>query len=121
MKKNKVSAIVSEDSDELLKSSLCIVDAKALYDHLSKETTGPSADKRTGLEMQVVRQNMSGINAKIRWIPHPRMVVDGLTKKHANLEALYELLDSGEYQIVSEAHALQEKRAERDERGYNKR
>ncbi|OLQ01608.1 putative transposon protein [Symbiodinium microadriaticum] len=116
MKKNKVSAIVSEDSDELLKSSLCIVDAKALYDHLSKETTGPSADKRTGLEMQVVRQNMSGINAKIRWIPHPRMVVDGLTKKHANLEALYELLDSGEYQIVSEAHALQEKRAERDER-----
>ena len=106
MKKNKVVAVVSEDSDETLKSSLCIVDAKALFDHLSKETTGPSADKRAGLEMQVVRQNMSGINAKIRWVPHPRMVVDGLTKKHANLEALYELLDSGEYQIVSEAHAV---------------
>ena len=112
--KKKVVAIAAEDSNETLKTRLCIVDAKAFYDHLSKESTGPSADKRTGLEMQVVRQNMSGINAKIRWVPHPRVVVDCLTKKNANLEALDDLLDTGEYQIVSEAHALQRKRDQRE-------
>ena len=111
MKKNKVVAIAAEDSDEnrRRKGSL-----------RPSEQGVQRPDKRTGLEMQVVRQNMSGINVKIRWVPHARMVVDGLTKKSANLEALYDLMDTGEYQIVSEAHALQKKREERDERGYNR-
>ncbi|CAE7437016.1 RE1 [Symbiodinium sp. CCMP2592] len=118
---NRVVTMAPEDSSEELKGSLCIVDAKALYDHLSKETAGPSSDKRTGLEIQVIRQNMSSINSEIRWVPHPHMVVDGLTKKAANMTALYDLLESGEYQIVNEASALQEKKNEREIRGYNKR
>ena len=68
-----------------------IVDASSLR---PSEQGVHRPDKRTGLEMQVVRQNMSGINVKIRWVPHARMVVDGLTKKSANLEALYDLMDT---------------------------
>ena len=45
------------------------------------------------------------------------MAIDGLTKKNANMDALYQLLDSGEYQIVEMAQALQEKKDERDIRG----
>ena len=118
---NKVITMASESSSEELKGSLCIVDAKALYDHLSKETAGPSADKRTGLEIQVIRQNMSAINSEVRWIPHPRMVVDGLTKKGANMTALYDFLDTGEYQIVDEATSLEQKKIEREHRGYDRR
>ena len=118
---NRVITMASEDASDNLKSSLCIVDAKALFDHLSRETAGPSADKRTGLEIQVIRQSMSAINSAVRWVPHPHMVVDGLTKKNANMAALYDLLDSGQYQIVDQAVALEEKRLERDALGYNRR
>ena len=45
---------------------------------------------------------MNWINRKIRCVPHPKMIVRGLTKKNANLDALYDFLDSGEYQIVKE-------------------
>ncbi|CAE7762188.1 RE1, partial [Symbiodinium sp. CCMP2456] len=117
--KNKVMAMVSDESTKDFKEALCIVDAKALYDHLSRESVGPSQDKRTSLEIQVIRQNMNAINGKIKWVPHPQMAIDGLTKKNANMDSLYQLLDTGEYQIVEMAKALQEKKEEREQRGYN--
>ena len=121
LKRNRVLAMAPDTSSDGLKSSLCIIDAKALFDHLSRETTGPSQDKRTGLEIQVVRQHMNSIAGEVRWIPHPHMVVDGLTKRGSNMQALYQLLDSGEFQIVDVAEVLEDRRRERQERGYNKR
>ena len=64
---------------------------------------------------------MNAINGEIRWVPHPKMIVDGLTKKGSSMEALYDLLDTGEYQIVDQSVSLAEKKQERDERGYNRR
>ncbi|OLP86861.1 Copia protein [Symbiodinium microadriaticum] len=121
LKRNRVLAMAPDTSSDGLKSSLCIIDAKALFDHLSRETTGPSQDKRTGLEIQVVRQHMNSIAGEVRWVPDPHVVVDGLTKRGSNMQALYQLLDSGEFQIVDVAQALEEKRREREERGYNRR
>ncbi|CAE7227250.1 RE1 [Symbiodinium sp. CCMP2592] len=121
LKRNRVVTIGSEEADELLQQSLCIVDAKALYDHLSRESIGPSQDKRTSLEIQVVRQNMNSIGAKVRWVPHTKMIVDGLTKKGACMDAMYELLNTGTYQIVAEAQSLQDRLDERVQRGYNRR
>eukprot|EP00439_Symbiodinium_sp_Y106_P047484 s259_g6.t1 len=46
---------------------------------------------------------MNAINGEIRWVPHPKMIVDGLTKKGSSMEALYDLLDTGEYQIVDQS------------------
>ena len=121
MKKNTVLAMAPDRVSTEFKEALCIIDAKALYDHLSRESVGPSQDKRTSLEIQVVRQNMNAISGKIRWIPHPHVAMDALTKKGGNMEALYGLLDTGEFHIVEEAQALKGKRAERDQRGYNRR
>ena len=61
------------DCDETLKQSLCVVDAKSLFDHLVKETVGCTDDKRTAIEMQVIRQSMQETNAIIKWVPHPKM------------------------------------------------
>ena len=83
-----------------------ILDAKALFDNLSQESAGPSQDKRTCLELQLVRQNMNSINGKIRWVTHPSMPIDGLTKKSGNMHALYDLLISGEYHVMAESEAL---------------
>ena len=121
LQKNKMIAITKDESSSDLKECLAIVDAKALFDHLSRESVGPSQDKRTSLEIQVVRQLMNSIKGKIRWVPHPQMIVDGLTKKNGNLEALYQLLVTGEYQIVAEAESLETKRVERENLGYNRR
>ena len=121
LQQNKMLAITKDESDSELKECLAIVDAKALFDHLSRESVGPSQDKRTSLEIQVVRQLMNSIKGKVRWVPHPQMIVDGLTKKNGNLEAPYQLLLTGEYQIVAEAESLETKRLERESLGYNRR
>ena len=121
LERNKVMAMVSDESTQDFKDALCIVDAKALYDDLSRKSVGPSQDKRTSLEIQVIRQGMNAIKGKVKWVPHPQMAIDGLTKKNANMDALYKLLDTGEYQIVEMAQALREKKDERELRGYNKR
>ncbi|CAL1154344.1 unnamed protein product [Cladocopium goreaui] len=99
LNERRLSALVSEDSQEELKRSVCIVDAKSLYDHLSKETVGTTSDKRTALEMQVIRQVLSETHANIKWVPHPRMIVDGLTKRGGNLNPLYDLIDTGRYRL----------------------
>ena len=121
LQQNKMIAITKDESSSELKECLAIVDAKVLYDHLSRESVGPSQDKRTSLEIQVVRQLMNSIMGKVRWVPHPQMIVDGLTQQNGNLEALYQLLTTGEYQIVAEAESLENKREERKALGYNRR
>ncbi|CAE7230741.1 RE1, partial [Symbiodinium sp. CCMP2456] len=75
MENNKVLAMAPDSVSTEFKKAICIIDAKALYDHLSRESVGPSQAKRTSLEIQVVRQNMNAINGKIRWIPHPHMAM----------------------------------------------
>ena len=44
-------ALSRSDGDEDLRRCLCVIDAKNLYDHLVKETTGHTNDKRTAIEM----------------------------------------------------------------------
>ena len=80
--------------------TLCVVDAKSLYDHLVKETIGATEDKRTAIEMQVIRQSMCETGASIRWVPHPKMVMDALTKRSGNQVPLKEMLGSGELTIT---------------------
>ncbi len=72
-----------------------MVDAKSLFDQLVKETVGATEDRRTAIEMQVIRQSLEETNATIRWVPHPRMVVDALTKRNGNRIPLEELLATG--------------------------
>ena len=70
--------------DEELKKNLCVIDAKSLFDHLSKETVGVTEDKRTAIEMQLIRQSMAEVNVHPKWVPHPQMAIDVLTKRVGN-------------------------------------
>ena len=93
----RMIAATKVNSDERLKRCLCVVDAKSLYDHLVKETVGSAEDRRTAIEMQVIRQSMNETRASIRWVPHPRMFMDCLTKRAGNRSSLEELLYSGRF------------------------
>jgi hypothetical protein len=99
LRDQRVMTLAKEDADETLKQSLCVVDAKSLYDHLVKETVGCTDDKRTAIEMQVIRQAMQETGTVIRWVPHPRMFMDCLTKRAGNRSSLIELLNSGQYSL----------------------
>ncbi len=101
----RLQAFASEKSEPELKS-ICVVDAKSLYDHLSRETVGTASDKRTALEMQVIRQTLAETSTSIRWLPHPRMVVDVLTKRGGNIEPLHQLLDSGVFSVADTKEKL---------------
>ena len=58
-----------------------ITDAKALYDSYHRDAINHGAtDKRTNLELRVVREQVEGINGVLKWIPSERQFGDGLTK-----------------------------------------
>lgn len=81
-------SLTKKDADDTLRRSLCVVDAKSLFDHLVKETLGCTDDKRTAIEMQMIRQSMMETGAEIRWVPHPQMFMDCLTKRCGNRDPL---------------------------------
>lgn len=78
MRERRAGAFASEHSEQKLRANICIVDKKYLYDHLSNESLGVTDDKRTAIEMQIIRQSMAETDTQIRWVPHPLMLVDGL-------------------------------------------
>ena len=94
-KKRRLKAIAKEDIDETLMKGLCLVDAKSLYDHLVKSTVGSTEDRRTAIEMQLVRQSMQETGTGIRWVNHEKMLVDCLTKRSGNKDPLYRFLATG--------------------------
>lgn len=87
-----------------LKESLAIVDAKSLFDYLSRETVG-GQDRRTAIEIQIIREDLCNLNEQVRWVDHPAMVADPLTKVKGNTAPMYQLLDSGRFSVkAEEAH-----------------
>ena len=95
-KQRRLEAITKEDIHPSLKQGLCLVDAKSLYDHLAKSTVGTTDDRRTAIEMQVIRQSLAETSTEIRWVRHEQMLVDCLTKRFGNRLPLYKFLESGE-------------------------
>ena len=56
-------------------------DAKALYDSYHRDAINHGAtDKRTNLELRVVREQVEGMNGVLKWISSERQFGDGLTK-----------------------------------------
>lgn len=67
--------VSSETSSSDLKESLAVVDAKSLYDHLSKDCLG-GQDKRTAIEIQIIRQDLRQLGGAVKWVDHLAMPAD---------------------------------------------
>ena len=58
-----------------------VTDAKALYDSYQREALGNNlTDKRTGLEIRVMKERLEGLGGRLRWMSSERQFADGLTK-----------------------------------------
>jgi hypothetical protein len=91
--------------------SLMVIDAKALYDGIKSEQTFQE-DRRAGLEIAVIRDDLAIMDGKVKWLPHNLNAADALTKfEGANTLPMEELLRTGKLCLVDEesqleAHAL---------------
>ena len=50
---------------------------------------------------------MQTLKARCRWVPHERMVVDALTKRHGNSVTMLRLMRDGVLSIVDEDRELE--------------
>lgn len=97
-----------------------MVDAKSFYDVLANETNGGS-DRRTALDIQVLREELSELRGRIRWVDHMSMPADCLTKKQGRCDSLFRLLETGKLGLTAEAATLSNRREDRCKLGYNRR
>ena len=102
--------------------NVSIVDAKGIYDTLSKLTSGSKSDRRAAIDLAVIRGTMDRIGSAIRWIPHPFMPVDCLTKSDmakTNAAQLH-LLKSGMLRLTAESQSLQSRKEDPDARNRSR-
>ena len=114
------AAFSKHEDTEDLGDALALVDAKSLYDLLINETTG-GGDRRTALDVQVLREELKELGGRIRWVDHMHMPADCLTKRGGRADTLRDILSEGKFGITEEAVTLSERSAVRKAGGYNRR
>ena len=96
-----------EDVESILlrRKPIGISDCRSLYDHLiSLTNSGTVEDKRTAIDIAVIRQSIQRTGLEPRWCATGHMVADGLTK------------DAAKYQLADEQLVLDRKKAEKEHR-----
>eukprot|EP00971_Amphidinium_carterae_P235556 4674434-Amphidinium_carterae.5 len=114
--------LARSNSHDHLQQSICVTDAKSLYDSLRRDVRG--REPRLAVTVVELRQGLGLLNdMSVRWIPHNLMLVDGFTKpfSKSNLSPLLTFLKTGYFTISDEHSQLAARKHEREELGYNKR
>ena len=75
----------SSDAEARFPKVLSIGDAKSLYDHLRTETSGGANNRRTAIDIQIIRASMDAQGAMVRWVDHSGMYADAMTKRNGNV------------------------------------
>ena len=96
----------SKDPSRELQQLLSICDAKSLYDHLYSETAGCTADRRTAIEIQIIRSSLDAQDGQVRWVDHSGMYADAMTKRNGNTPLLHILQRTGKICITEESATL---------------
>ena len=98
--------------------ALLLTDCKSVYDSLQQLWSSSSrADKRTSIDLAILREALTRDASKIRWIDTSVQLADSLTKNSASPFFLRSTLATGEYQIVSESLALERRVALKEMKG----
>ena len=95
---------------------LAVSDSKSLYDNMIREQF-TATEKRSALEIAVIRDSMRSMQAQARWVPHELNCSDCLTKKKGNASALLQLLQKGTYKLVVTEDELKRRKEERETTG----
>jgi hypothetical protein len=110
----------ADDTLRAAGSAALVVDAKALYDTLGREHMNSVTDKRTGIELMVVKERLAAMNAIRRWQSSERQYADGMTKLAAR-QLLADRLRGGELMLVYDPSFTAAKKKEAAERNKSAR
>ena len=94
-----------------------IADCKSLFDDLKSPSAPSLDDRRTSIDIVIIRESAGRMKASIRWIPTDRMLAGGVTKESADaLDLLRACMKSGKYQVSPEKDVLEWRATERNRR-----
>eukprot|EP00435_Cladocopium_sp_Y103_P020594 s2229_g5.t1 len=95
-----------------------VTDCKSLFDHLISVSSPTSVeDRRTSIDIVILRQSISRLCASIRWVPTNRMLADSLTKSAGDpTDLLRACIRNAKYQISAEETVLKMQAEERQRR-----
>ena len=98
--------------------TMVVTDCKSLYDHLVS-VSAPTAveDRRTSIDVVIIRQSLQRTKASVRWVPTNRMLADSLTKDAGDpTDLLRACIRDSKYQISPEETVLQMQALEKQRR-----
>ena len=96
---------------------LVATDCKSLYDHLLSQSSPTLDDRRTSIDIVIIRDSLQRLGVSLRWLPTNRMLADSLTKESPEaFDLLRACLRAASYQISPEEKILELRAQERDRR-----
>ena len=96
---------------------MLLTDCKPLFDHLQSKSAPTLDDRRTALDIVIIRESIRKMKASLRWLPTDRMLADSLTKESAEaVDLLRACLREGLCQISDEDTVLRWRAKERERR-----
>ena len=110
----KLTSIMSEPESDL--AIAAITDAKSLYDNLIREQYS-GTEKRSALEICVIRDSLESLGGSARWVPHEENPVDCMTKLKGNVVRMLQLLKSGTYRLTAETEEMEKRKQYRETTG----
>ena len=104
---------------ETARKRTCLVatDCKSLFDHVQSQSAPTLDDRRTALDIIILRESLSKTSGILRWLPTDRMIADALTKESPEaFDLIRACVKNGRYQISPESTVLEWRSAERERR-----
>ena len=97
---------------------ILVTDCKSLYDHLQSPSSPTSIeDRRTSIDVVIIRESCRLMRAFIRWVPTNRMLADAFTKDAGDpMDLLRSCLKCSQYQISAEETVLHNQAVEKQNR-----
>ena len=91
---------------------------KSVFDVVQKGGSSSKEDRRTSIELSIVKEALTKAQARARWIPHFKNCVDALTKVDLSkcTGALLYLLKTGTFRLVDEASELERRATDANRR-----
>ena len=97
---------------------ILVTDCKSLYDHLHSPSSPTSIeDRRTSIDVVIIRESCKTMQAFVRWVPTNRMLADAFTKDLGDpIDLLRSCIKCSEYQISPEETVLERQAEEKQQR-----
>ena len=93
-----------------------VTESKGNYDHLHNETIGPSEDRRSAIDLAIIRVDLRRPRMFLRWVDGKVQVADALTKLHGDGDLLRDVCRQAFTVLVEAPEIKAARRQEKKER-----